>query len=104
MSSELRFMEERLDDAVKVYLSGEADIYTSQNLKDRLYSILDSTQMDLKIDCKELNYIDSTGLGIFVGTLKKSKQYGKNIYILNLKENIKKLFTITGLDKLFIID
>jgi len=104
MSSELSFREERLADAVKIYLSGEVDIYTSQNLKDKLYNIIDSTQMDLKIDCKELDYIDSTGLGIFVGTLKKSKQYGKNIYIVNLKDNIKKLFTITGLDKLFVIE
>lgn len=104
MSSELNFTEENLSDAVKIYISGEVDIYTSQKLKEKLYDIVDSNKKDLKIDCKELNYIDSTGLGIFVGALKKAKQYGKNIHIINPKENIKKLFTITGLDKLFIID
>ena len=104
MSSELNFRQEQLDDCVKIYISGEVDIYTSQNLKDKLYSIVDSLQMDLKIDCKELNYIDSTGLGIFVGALKKAKQYNKKIFLLNLKDNIKKLFTITGLDKIFIIE
>lgn len=103
MSSELKFREEKLDKAVKVHISGEVDIYTSQSLKDRLYSVLDSNQSDLVIDCKDLNYIDSTGLGIFVGALKKAKQYGKDIYIYSLKDNIKKLFLITGLDKLFII-
>lgn len=56
------------------------------------------------IDCKELNYIDSTGLGIFVATLKKAKQCEKKIVISNLKDNIKKLFIITGLDKVFEID
>lgn len=104
MSSELNFTEENLSDAVKIYISGEVDIYTSQKLKEKLYDIVDSNKKDLKIDCKELNYIDSTGLGIFVGALKKAKQYGKNIHIINPKENIKKLFTITGLDKLFIIE
>jgi len=103
MSSELNIREEHFNDHVRIYVSGEVDIYTSQRLKDNLYSIMDSAQLDLKIDCKELNYIDSTGLGIFVGTLKKAKQYGRNIYISNLKDNIKKLFVITGLDKLFII-
>lgn len=104
MSSELKIREEQLEDSVRVYISGEVDIYTSQKLKDKLYSIVDSMKADLKIDCKELNYIDSTGLGIFVGTLKKAKQNGKNICISNLKDNIKKLFVITGLDKLFIIE
>ena len=104
MSSELNFIEEQLADAVKIYISGEVDIYTSQKLKEKLYDIVDTSKKDMKVDCKELNYIDSTGLGIFIGALKKAKQYDKNIYILNPRENIKKLFTITGLDKLFIIE
>lgn len=104
MSSELVIREEYEDDAVKVFLSGEVDIYNSQELKEKLYSIIEENKKDLKLDCTELNYIDSTGLGIFVGALKKVKQYDKKIYICRLKENIKKLFVITGLDKLFIIE
>jgi anti-sigma B factor antagonist len=104
MTSEIFISEEKLDDAVKVTVSGEVDIYTSQKLKDRLYSIIDTAQSDLKIDCRNLNYIDSTGLGIFVATLKKAKQYSRSIHLYNLKESIKKLFLITGLDKLFIIE
>lgn len=103
MSSGLNIREERLSDSVVVYITGEVDIYTSQTLKDRLYETIDSTKADLVLDCKELNYIDSTGLGIFVGALKKSKQNDKKIYISGLKENIKKLFLITGLDKLFLL-
>ncbi|MCX7923666.1 MAG: STAS domain-containing protein [Clostridia bacterium] len=104
MSSELNFREEQLGTAMKIYISGEVDIYTSQSLKSRLYDVVDSKQMDLIIDCRDLNYIDSTGLGIFVGTLKKAKQFDKKIYLLNLKDNIKKLFIITGLDKVFVIE
>lgn len=101
MSGELKMAEEILSNSVKVTLNGEIDIYTSNELKEKLYSIVDTNQKDLIIDCKELNYIDSTGLGIFVGALKKAKQYEKKIVIVNLKDNIKKLFTITGLDKVF---
>lgn len=104
MPSELKLTEEILKDTVKVSLAGEVDIYTSQKLKERLYEIVDSNRLNLNIDCSELNYIDSTGLGIFVGTLKRIKQYDKNIYVTNLKVSIKKLFFITGLDKLFILE
>jgi len=104
MSGELKMVEEILNDSVKIVLNGEIDIYTSNDLKEKLYSLVDTYKKDLVIDCKELNYIDSTGLGIFVGALKKAKQYEKKIIIINLKDNIKKLFTITGLDKVFQID
>ncbi len=104
MSSVMNLTEEKLNDFIKVSISGEVDICTSQQLKDRLYNIMDTYKLDLKVDCKNLNYIDSTGLGIFVGTLKKARQYDKKIHMVNLKDSIKKLFLITGLDKLFIIE
>ncbi|NJD03155.1 MAG: STAS domain-containing protein [Ruminiclostridium sp.] len=104
MTSELIVREELYTDYVKVTLIGEIDIYTAQTLKDKLYGIVESNRMDLRIDCSGLNYIDSTGLGIFVGVLKKTRLYEKNIYMDKLKDNIRKLFVITGLDKLFIIE
>ena len=103
MSSELTIREEYLADFARVSIAGEIDIYTAQLFKEKLYNVVDSSGKDLKIDCSELNYIDSTGLGIFIGALKKTKLNGKEIYLENLKDNIKKLFVITGLEKLFII-
>ena len=104
MSGELNFIERKLDDCILVSISGEVDIYTSQGLKDKLYNIIEANKADIRLDCRELNYIDSTGLGIFVGALKKAKQYDKKILIAGLKDNIKKLFIITGLDKVFILE
>lgn len=104
MSDDLKFKQENHGDSVRLSLSGEVDIYTSQELKENLYSIVEKNQTDLIIDCRELNYIDSTGLGIFVGALKKAKQYDRKMVITGLKDNIKKLFIITGLDKVFTIE
>ena len=104
MSSELVIREELSVNFVLVSIIGEIEIYTAQKFKEKLYNIVDTYNMDLKIDCRELNYIDSTGLGIFVGALKKVKLLGRNIHLINLKDNIKKLFVITGLDKLFMIE
>ena len=104
MVESLIIREEYLDNITRVSLSGEIDIYTSSKFKDRLYHIIDLGKTDLKIDCSQLDYIDSTGLGIFAGALKRVKQYGNNVYLIGLKNNIRKLFTITSLDKLFIIE
>ena len=104
MSSELIIRDVTTDHGPSVSVSGEIDIYTAQQFKESLYHVVDASDKDVTIDCGSLNYIDSTGLGIFVGALKKTKLNGRNIYITNMKDNIKKLFVITGLDKLFIIN
>lgn len=73
MSKDLRFTREENNGSVRLKLFGELDIYTSQELKKDLYGIADANGTDLVIDCEGLNYIDSTGLGIFVGALKRRK-------------------------------
>jgi len=102
--SEFRITKELIGDRTNVSLCGEIDIYTCQTFKSELTELVKCSKGDLFIDCKELTYIDSTGLGILVGALKEIRKDNNNIYICNLRDNIKKLFIITGLDKLFIID
>lgn len=103
-SSELKVKKELVGNNTQIVLSGEIDIYTSQTFKTELSEVINSCKGDIFIDCKELSYIDSTGLGILVGALKEIRKDNNDIYICNLKENIKKLFIITGLDKLFKIE
>lgn len=104
MSSELKITEEVLPEYVSVVLCGEVDISSSQKFKDKLYRLIEDHEKNIVLDCKSLTYIDSTGLGILVGALKKIKQLDRTIIIKGLKDNIKKLFYITGLDKIFVIE
>ena len=83
-------------------LGGEIDIYTSTIFKEELQQIYLSEETgDVHIDASELEYIDSTGLGVLIGALKRLKQKDKDIYIKGTKPNVKKIFNITGLDKIF---
>lgn len=84
-----------------VSLEGELDVSTADKLKEYLHKLADEQIIDMKIDVTNLDYIDSTGLGVMVGVLKKLKAEKKEIYITNPKSNVKKIFTITGLDKIF---
>lgn len=84
-----------------VSLEGELDVSTADKLKEYLHKLADEQIIDMKIDLTNLDYIDSTGLGVMVGVLKKLKAEEKEIYITNPKSNVKKIFTITGLDKIF---
>ena len=99
--SGLLIKEQEQDKHILIEISGEVDIFTCQQLKDTLYQCVDKFGKDLVLDCASLDYIDSTGLGVFVAVLKKVKQIDRNITIVNLKDSILKLFLITSLDSLF---
>lgn len=81
-------------------VSGELDISCSEYLKDEINKKLDEKYTDIKFDMSNLSYIDSTGIGILVGIMKKLKENEKNIFIVKAKDNVKKIFGITGLDKI----
>ena len=89
------------NDFWNISLKGELEVSTADKLKEYLHNLADEKILDMKINLDKLDYIDSTGLGVMIGVLKKLKTDNKEIHILNPKSNVKKIFTITGLDKIF---
>ena len=87
-----------------INIEGELDVSTADKLKEYLHKLADEQVLDMKIDLYNLDYIDSTGLGVMIGVLKKLRSEEKEIYIINPKSNVKKIFTITGLDKIFKVE
>jgi len=87
-----------------ILLRGEIDIYSAPDFKENLFQAMGDCKEDIVLDCSELSYIDSMGLGIMVAALKRARQNDRNIRIRNPKPNVKKLFRITGLDKVFIME
>lgn len=84
-----------------IELIGDLDIYNNKKFKEKLADIYEDLDKDLVVDCEKLEYIDSTGLGSFISLLKLTRDEEKEITVKNLKKNIKKVFKITDLDKLF---
>ncbi len=99
----LKIIYEINENTLEVKPVGEVDIYTSPELKNKIYEIIEEKNINVLIDGEELDYIDSTGLGVLMGIYKKLQEKNLNIRIINLKPNIYKLFDITGLNKIFSI-
>ena len=87
-----------------ISLQGELDVSTAEKLKEHLHNLADEKILDMRISLDNLDYIYYSGLGVMIGVLKKLKADNKEIYIINPKSNVKKIFTITGLDKIFKVE
>ena len=81
-------------------LVGEVDISNAHYFRKQLETALNECRQNITIDLAELNYIDSTGLGVIIGVYGSIKKDGLYIKVLNPKENVKKLLIISGLDKI----
>ncbi|MGF0040243.1 STAS domain-containing protein [Peptoniphilaceae bacterium SGI.131] len=98
MSFAIKFEE---NENLRVFLSGDLDINTVDEFRKEVLEKYDDKDLDIIFDLNDLEYIDSTGLGAIIAVYKKVKEKGKNLTVVNAKKNIKKLFFITELDKIF---
>ncbi len=69
-------------------------------LEEVLTPIRQDGTRDIYVNLENVSYMDSTGLGLFVGTLKALNQNDKELYILGVSDRIGRLFEITGLKDL----
>ena len=85
-----------------VDLQGDLDINSNKEFKEKVNSVQGVKK--ITVNCENLSYIDSTGLGAFISIYKNIKEKGEKLVITGLKPHIKKIFLITDLDKVFEIE
>jgi anti-sigma B factor antagonist len=98
---ELEIKTRRDDGTCVMTLAGEIDVYTAPRLKDALVESIASDCANLIIDLESVAFIDSSGLGVLVGALRRAKERGGVVRLVCTRDGILKVFRITGLDKVF---
>lgn len=88
-------------DYLLLKLIGDLDVYSKQDFKEFTENSLKDIDKDLVIDLEKLDYIDSTGLGMFINIYKEQKDKDRSVKVINPKKNVKKLFKITDLTNIF---
>ena len=92
----------RTDGPFKIIeVGGEIDVYTAPRLREAIVAAIEAGHTRLVIDVENVDFLDSTGLGVLVGALKKVRGDGGTLDIVCTQERILKIFDITGLDKVF---
>ncbi len=91
------------DDVTIVSVGGEIDVYTAPKLRDKITELVGAGQYHLVIDMESVEFLDSTGLGVLVGGLKKVRAHDGAMEIVCNQDRLLKIFRITGLAKVFTI-
>jgi len=92
------------NDILRGFVEGEIDAYTAPQLREGLDAVEVQQGANIEVDLTNVNYIDSTGLGVFVAFYKRVQREGGDVRLVGLSERIQRLFEITGLSELMNIE
>lgn len=91
-----------MTDRVKVIQpQGNLDASKSPEFREEITSLLKSDAKVFLVDFKDVNFMDSSGLGALVLSFKTVRAYEKKLVVCSINEQVRILFELTGMDKVF---
>jgi anti-sigma B factor antagonist len=84
-----------------VTLRGEIDVATAPRVREQVVALVADGAWVLVLDLEEVEFIDSTGLGVLVGALKRVRTHGGDLHLAAVPPRVAKVLSITGLDGVF---
>jgi len=100
---DLTLTTREVDGHTLVSVGGEIDVYTAPKLRDQISELVNANKTSLIIDLEAVDFLDSTGLGVLVGGLKKVRAQEGSMTLICSQDRLLKIFRITGLAKVFTI-
>ena len=82
-------------------VTGEVDVATAPRLREQLISLVSEGKVKIVVDLEGVDFLDSTGLGVLVGALKRVRTQDGELGLVCTEARILKVFEITGLTKVF---
>jgi anti-sigma B factor antagonist len=89
------------DDTVLIALTGQVDLHTAPELRDELVGAIEGGALNIVVDLSRATFIDSMTLGVLLGAVKRLRPRGGRLRIVCTDPNIRKIFEITLLDRVF---
>lgn len=82
-------------------LSGELDAHTASQLENSLKTLIDREQHQIIVNCRELDYIASAGLGVFMAYIEDVRSLGGDIKLTNMNPKVYNVFDLLGFPTLY---
>ena len=87
--------------SVLATFSGRLDTPAAVKAQQEINPLLEQADKEIVLDCKDLEYISSSGLRLFLTIRKETASKGGKVIIENINDEIKKVFMMTGFFNLF---
>jgi anti-sigma B factor antagonist len=83
-----------------IAIDGDVDASSSIRLDEAITDAIQQGQQNILIDCENLNYISSAGLGVFMSYIEELKAKNIRMVLFGLSERVENVFKVLGLYQL----
>ncbi len=94
----------RQDAVTTVFFSGRLDTPASPEVAKAVEPVLEPASGSIILDCREMSYISSSGLRIFLSIRKAAASQGGSVTVRGMNRDIRNVFMMTGFLNLFKIE
>jgi len=82
-------------------LKGYLDAHTAPELEKAFQSLLDGKKFSIVVNCKDLTYISSAGLGVFMAYIEDVRKNNGDIKLSNMSPKVYNVFDLLGFPLLY---
>lgn len=86
---------------VLVLVSGDIEMMTIKEFKEKLFDIGQNVDKDVELDLSNVDYIDSSGVGVLISLLKLQKKKGKLLKINKVSTQVLNVLQLSSLSDVF---
>jgi anti-sigma B factor antagonist len=99
---ELQIADHEIDgDTHVIDVDGQIDLYSAPEFKERTLGVIEQGKKRVVVDLSGVTFMDSTGLSVLVGALKRLRLLDGRLTIVAPDDDIRRIFEVTGLDRSF---
>lgn len=93
---------QRQHDSVSVIeLKGYLDAHTAPRLEEALQGLVDNRRFNIIVNCRDLSYISSAGLGVFMAYIEDVRKNKGDIKLTNMSPKVYNVFDLLGFPLLY---
>lgn len=85
-------------------ITGEIDLHASPELRQSLREYLSSQSPRVLLDMSDVDYIDSSGLAVLIEYMKESQAFDGKLGLFGLREKVRSILRLVGLDRFFVFE
>ena len=89
------------NDVVTIAVSGDIEMMSIKDFKTKLFEVGENTYKDVDIDLSNVEYIDSSGVGVLITLLKRQKSKGKTLNISKVSPKVMNVLKLSSLSDVF---
>ncbi len=97
----MKFNTRKEGDILIIELEGRLDVNRSLELEEEVNRLMDEGEKCLLFDLTKLQYLFSSGLRVFVATIRRLNGIDGSMKMANMSHSVKTVFSVVGLDDLF---